>query len=143
MIFSFGQSEHERIAIDVVSYERPTSGDYDDDNWVVTQIEVRVRGFKGKARAALRTTELIEFGSKLRPLHETLSGTAEFTTLEGQSHLQLEGDGKGPINLKGEVMDQAGVGNRLHFSLEFDQSRLADSVRDLDAVISKFPVRSR
>jgi len=80
MIFSFGQSEHERIAIDVVSYERPTSGDYDDDNWVVTQIEVRVRGFKGKARAALRTTELIEFGSKLRPLHETLSGTAEFTT---------------------------------------------------------------
>ena len=101
------------------------------------------RSFKGKARAALRTTELIEFGSQLRPLHETLSGTAEFTTLEGQLHLQLEGDGKGHINLKGEVMDQAGVGNRLHFSLEFDQSRLADSVRDLDAVISKFPVRSR
>ena len=143
MIFSFGQSEHERIAIDVVGYERPTSGDYDDDNWVVTQIEVRIGGFKGKARAALRTTELVEFGSQLRTLHETLSGTAEFTTLEGQLHLQLEGDGKGHINLKGEVMDQAGVGNRLHFSLEFDQSRLADSVRDLDAVISKFPVRSR
>jgi hypothetical protein len=83
MTFAFGQSEHERIAIDVVNYKRPTSGDYDDDNWVVTQIEVHVGGFKGKARASLRTTELIEFGSQLRPLYETLSGTAEFTTLEG------------------------------------------------------------
>jgi hypothetical protein len=142
MTFSFGQSEQERIEVDVLRYERAPIGEYDDDNWLTSQIRVRVGGFRGKVDAAIITGELVAFLARLRPLEETLRGTAEFSTLEGQLHLRLTGDGKGHIELVGEVADQPGIGNRLHFKLEFDQSLLRTSVHELEIITSEFPVRA-
>jgi hypothetical protein len=141
MIFSFGQSEQERIEVDVHGYERPASGEYWDDNWLTVEIRVRAGGFRGNAAATIITGELTKFLSELRPLFESLSGSAEFSTMEGQLSLRLAGDGKGHIELRGEVSDQAGVGNRLHFTLQFDQSQLGASIRELERVTSQFPVR--
>jgi hypothetical protein len=141
MIFSFGQSEHERIEVDVHGYERPVSGEYWDDNWLTVEIRVRAGGFRGKASGTIITSELAKFLSELSPLYESLNGSAEFATMEGQLSLRLVGDGKGHIELRGEVSDQAGVGNRLHFHLDFDQSQLGASIRELESVTSQFPVR--
>jgi hypothetical protein len=55
--------------------------------------------------------------------------------------LRLVGDGKGHIALRGEVADQPGVGNRLHFTLQFDQSQLGASVRELERLTLQFPER--
>ena len=142
MIFSFGHPEQERIEVDVQGYERAPSGEYWDDNWLKVKIQVRVGGFQGKATASIMTSELTEFASELRPLYETLKGNAEFTTLEQQLSLRLAGDGNGHIELRGDVEDRAGMGNRLHFTLQFDQSELKASIHELDKVISLFPVRS-
>ena len=141
MIFSFGQSEHERIEIDVLNYERAPVGEYWDDNWLNVEIRVRAGGFRGKAAATIITSELEKFLSELRPLYEKLDGKAEFATMEGQLGLRLSGDGKGHIELQGEVADQAGIGNRLHFTLQFDQSQLRVSISELERVTVKFPVR--
>ena len=40
-----------------------------------------------------------------------MSGSAEFATMEGQLSLRLVGDGKGHIELRGELADQTGIGN--------------------------------
>jgi hypothetical protein len=141
MIFSFGQTEQERIEVDVLGYERAPIGEYHDDNWLRVELRVQAGGFCGKAAAAIFTDELIRFASELHLLFETLSGSAEFTTMEGQLNLRLVGDGKGHIELCGEVADRAGIGNRLHFALQFDQSQLGMSVRELERVTSQFPVR--
>jgi hypothetical protein len=141
MIFSFGQSEHERVEIDVHGYERAPVGEYWDDNWLVVEVRVSAGGFRGKIRASIITSELTKFASELRPLLESLNGTAAFTTMEGQLNLRLVGDGKGHIELRGDVSDQAGIGNRLHFVLQFDQSQLGRSVSELERVTSQFPVR--
>jgi hypothetical protein len=141
MIFSFGQSERERIEVDVLRYERAPIGEYHDDNWLTAEIRVQAGGFNGNAAVAIVTDELVRFVTELRPLFETLSGSAEFTTTEDQLALKLVGDGKGHIELRGEVADQAGIGNRLHFTLQFDQSQLGASIRELDRVLSQFPVR--
>jgi hypothetical protein len=143
MMFSFGQSGHDRVAVDVVSHERPLTGEYWDDNWLVVEVSVHAGGFQGKTRASIQTSELAAFGRDLRQLYDMLSGTAEFTTIEEQLHLILKDDGKGHITLKGEMMDQPGIGRRLKFNLEFDQSQLANSIRDLSVIIAKFPVRSQ
>ncbi len=37
MIFSFGQSEHERVEIDVLSYEREPVADFYDNNWLIVE----------------------------------------------------------------------------------------------------------
>ena len=142
MIFSFGHSEQERIEVDVQGYERAPSGEYWDDNWLNIEVRVRVGGFQGKATASIITSELAKFASELRPHYETLSGVAEFATLEQQLSLRLSGDGNGHIELRGEVVDGAGMKNRLHFTLQFDQSELKASIHEIDKVISLFPSRS-
>jgi hypothetical protein len=142
MTFSFGQSEQERVEVDVHGYERPASGEYWDDNWLRVEIRVCAGGFRGKTSAAIITSELTKFLSELRPLYETLNGSAEFATMEQQLSLRLTGDGKGHIELRGEIADQPGVGNRLHFALQFDQSQVGASIRELERVISEFPVRA-
>ena len=141
MTFSFGQTEHERIEVDVLCYERTPSGEYHDDNWLNSQIRVSAGGFCGKVDAAIVTDELTEFLGQLRSLFSSLRGRAEFSTMEGQLHLTLTGDGKGHIALAGEVADQPGIGNRLHFALQFDQSQLGVAIRELERVTSTFPIR--
>ena len=142
MIFSFGQSEQERIEVDVHGYESEPIGEYYTDNWLRTEIRVHAGGFRGKASAAIITSELVKFAAELRLLYETLKGSAKFETLETQLNLNILGDGKGHIELTGEVADQAGIGNRLHFTLEFNQSQLGASIRELEKVISSFPIRN-
>lgn len=141
MIFSFGQSQHERIEVDVLRYEREPVGEHFDDNWLTVMIFVQAGGFNGKIRAAILTGELTPLLKQLRSLYETLAGTAEFTTMEGQLHLLFRGDGKGHIVLEGELVDQPGIGNRFHCTLQFDQSQLGASIRELEEVTSEFPVR--
>jgi len=58
MTFSFGQSERERIEVDVLQYERQRTGEYWDDNWLTVQIRVQAGGFHGNAKAAIITSEL-------------------------------------------------------------------------------------
>jgi hypothetical protein len=142
MTFSFGQSQHEYIEVEVLRYERQPVGEYHDDNWVTVQVRVCVGGFRGTVDGAFVTEEFVAFLTQLRPLYQSLSGTAEFATLEGQLHLRLTGDGKGHIELVGEVADQPGIGNRLHFTLHFDQSHLGASIHELERVTSEFPIRS-
>ena len=141
MTFSFGQSEHERIEVDVLGYERSPVGEFNDDNWLRVQIRVAVGGFRGKTDAAFITVELFAFLSELRMLYENLSGKAEFATLEEQLNLLLTGDGKGPIELVGEVADIAGIGNQLKFKFQIDQSQLRASIAELQRVVTEFPIR--
>ena len=117
MIFSFGQSENDRVEIDVLGYERTPVGEHFDDNWLVVKIRVHVGGFRGTSNASILTDELTRFLSELRPLYDKLKGSAEFSTMEEQLSLRLVGDGKGHVELRGEISDQAGIGNRLHFSI--------------------------
>lgn len=142
MIFSFGQSQHNRIEVDVLHYERPPSGEYYDDNWLIVQIRVAAGGFRGKVDASILTDELVGFTAQVRSLNETVSGTAQFTTLEEQLELTLTADSKGRITLSGRVADEAGVGNRLCFEFDFDQSQLNTSLRELEQVVETFPIRT-
>lgn len=142
MVVSFGQMDRERIEIDVLGYERAPVGEFYDDNWLTVTVKVSAGGFRGNIGAAILTSELKKFSDELHPLFQKLNGAAEFVTLEEQLRLKLEGDGKGHIRLEGDVHDRAGIGNRLSFSLQFDQTSLGASIRELEAVLTKFPVRS-
>ena len=141
MIFSFRESEHERIEVDVHGYERAAVGEYWDDNWLTVDIRVQAGGFRGKAAASILTAELAKLLSDLQLLYQNLSGSTEFRTMEEQLTLRFLGDGKGHIELRGEVADQAGIGNRLHFTLQLDPSQLGESVGELARVTQQLPIR--
>lgn len=141
MILSFGESEHERIEIDVLTYERQPKGDYWDDNWVSVKIYVTAAGFHGDVSASIRTDELQRFLEELCRLYKTLQGIAEFKTLEHQLSLRLIPDTTGHIELCGELADRYLQKNRLKFVLSFDQTYLAKSIQELEKIMIKFPVR--
>lgn len=142
MKFSFGQLEEQRLEVDVLGYERPASGNDWDDNLLAVAIHVRAGGFRGETSATVITSELNNFILELRPLYESSGGLARFQTMDGRLSFGLAGDGKGHIELHGEVKDEHGVGNRLHFRLRFDQSQLRTAIRELEQVTSQFPVRA-
>ena len=141
MIFSFGQLEQQRLEVDVLGYERPASGNNWDDNLLAVVIHVRSGGFRGETSATVITSELNSFISELRPLCESSIGLARFQTMDGRLSFGLVGDGKGHFELRGEVKDEHGIGNRLHFKFRSDQSDLGISIRELEQVTLKFPVR--
>lgn len=140
MTFAFGDLESERIEVEVRGYERAPTGEFGDDNWLTIGIRVWAGGFRGDTTASIQAGELTRFLRELRLLEQTLSGAAEFTTIEDQLRLRLTGDGRGHIELRGEVADRAGDGNRLDFTLQFDQSQLGKSIRELERVVLEFPV---
>jgi hypothetical protein len=142
MTFSFRQSEDEHVAIDVLRYERSPMGDYHDDNWLAVRVRVCAGGFRASVGAAIQTAELPAFLSQLRPLCESLDGTAVFTSLEEQLWFRLVGDGKGTFEFDGEIADKPGPGNRLHVTLRLDRSQLQASIRELEGVVSEFPIRA-
>jgi hypothetical protein len=140
--FSIGGSERNRITVEVVNYERVASGEYSDDNWVNVAVSVSAGAFSGSFAASFITDEFASFRSQLRELHRTLKGEATFNTMEGQLALHLVGDGRGGITLKGDALDQPGIGNCLSFELTLDQTYLASTLDGLDQIIAAFPVRS-
>ena len=140
--FSIGGSERERVEVVVQGYERPPSGEYYDDNWLNVQVSVSAGGFKGRFHASFQTAELFGFRDQLSSLYNTLKGEAKFQTMETQLALVLTGDGRGRISLKGEAWDQPGIGNRLEFNLDLDQTHIGKTLSELNEVVGGFPVRA-
>jgi hypothetical protein len=140
--FSLGGSEHERVEVTVSGYERQPSGDYHDDNWLTVEVSLAVGGFRGRFQASFLTAELTEFRDQLAALNTSLKGEAKLVTMETQLLLSLSGNGRGGILLKGEAWDQPGIGNCLAFGLDIDQTHLANTLQELDAIIERFPVRA-
>jgi hypothetical protein len=142
MKISFGGSEREQLQIEIMGYERQQPvREFYDDNWLKVRISVSAGGFRGEADASFLTEELVSFLTQLRPLYTSLRGQAEFQTMENQLRLILVGDSKGHIGIDGVFLDDAGVGNGLTFKINFDQSQLGQSMRELEQAITKFPVR--
>ncbi len=140
--FALISSPSEKLNITVQGYERPTSGEYFDDNWLIVNVEVCAGAFRGKFSATFLTHEFVDFREQLQELYDSLNGEAVFSTLEEQLSIHISGNGLGGIVLRGRASDQAGIGNKLEFEFNLDQTYLVPALRDLNELICLFPVRS-
>jgi hypothetical protein len=84
--FSIGGSEHNKVTVEVINYERPASGDYHDDNWVNVGVYIAVGAVSGRFAASFVTDEFVDFRSQLRELYETLNGEADVHHTGGAAH---------------------------------------------------------
>ena len=120
--------------------ERPRVIDYWDDNWVEVDIEIAAGAFRGAFPATVRTDEVLRFRDQLRPLYEKLTGRAVFDPMEPWLRIEVEGDGKGHFHASCKADDQPGIGNKLAFTVDFDQTELPAILKGLDAICEAFPV---
>jgi hypothetical protein len=136
-----GGAARECLVIDVFERERPQSTDYDDGNWLHASVQIHVGGFDGRVSGNLRAEEFVDFRDEVAALHHSLDGDANFRTMEDWLTIEMRGDGRGHIEVKGQLHDDPGSVNRLTFRLELDQTFLASILAGLDEVVTRFPVR--
>ena len=131
------------LRIRVVGRMHPGATDFWDGNWLVSPIDLVVGGFTGRAAAGLRSEELLRLREGLEMLYESLEGEATLESMEDWLHLTCRGDGRGHVEVLGTLVDQPGVGNKLTFSLQTDQSFLPELIASLRKVESSYPVMGR
>jgi hypothetical protein len=137
--FHLGGRNAEYLEVWVLS--RSDAADYWDGNWLGCDVRISIGGFRARFPANFRTNEVESFAEEVRGLHERLSGSARFESMEGQLRLLLEGDGRGHIRCQGDARDEAGTGNLLKFELELDQTELFGTMVELNELLNRYPVR--
>lgn len=138
-----GNVDGEHVQINLLSRSHPECDDYWDGNWIASEVELRTGAYRASFRSDFRSEDFTSFHQSVCQLSETLRGFAKFDTMEGQLALELIGDGRGHIRVEGTSLDVAGVGNRLDFHFDIDQTYLSRIVRSLEKSISMYPVVGR
>jgi hypothetical protein len=139
-VFRCGGEAAEYVEVTIFGRSVPGATDFWDGNWLRSEVRLRVGGFTGAYSANLRTDELAGFATQLRTLRVELRGDAQLRTMEAQLNLAFVGDGRGHFQVKGEARDEAGTGNQLSFELSMDQTDLVPLLRQLEAVLERYPV---
>jgi hypothetical protein len=87
------------------------------------------------------TTDFELFKRELKATYKNLNGTAKFKTLEGQIEINMRGDRLGHFEIECVAMDEPGTGNQLEIRMGFDQTYIPDLLRQLDNIISEYPIQ--
>jgi hypothetical protein len=136
---------HQYVQIRVHGQERPSAVDFDDSQWLIADLQVQVGGMSADVpRVALSIEELRDFATELTDVHRTLTGSAHLESMENWIDVRIEAQANGTLHVEGDVQDQPGTGNALHFTLiDLDQTHLPPLIADLDHALSRYSSISR
>lgn len=118
--------------------DKPRS--YWNDNWIDVAIEIRVGAFDGRYTTQLHGDEFQYLREQLPKLHSFEIHKIEFSAMEGQLKIRIEGDRRGNFAAHCEACDRSD-GNCLSFTLCFDQTEIPRMIHELDAIITAHPLR--
>ena len=137
-----GNKTGDHLLIKVFGRTHPSCDDYWDGNWLSVDIHVSSGAFTEHIThdVCLRTTEFKSFLTQIEPLYESLKGTAEYASLEDWIKITIRGDGLGHFIAEGFVIDNHCEGNKLNFSIHFDQTSLPQTISNLKGLLEKYPV---
>lgn len=128
------------IEVDVLNRNYPNSSDYWDANWVTSKINIKIPGYLVSYDADLRTDELRDFAKEIKLMSKLLKGKATLKNLDNYLQIECEMNKTGKIIWIAETCYPAGDGAVLKFEFESDQSFLADLIKEMENVLSTFPV---
>ena len=138
-----GNKTGDHLLIKVFGYTNTKKRiDYWDDNWIGAEIHISSGAFTGHIThdVLLRTTEFKSFLTQVEPLYESPKGVAEYSSLEDWIKITIRGDGLGHFTAEGFVIDNHCEGNKLNFSIHFDQTSLPQTISSLKELLEKNPV---
>jgi hypothetical protein len=135
-----GGEQAEFLTLTIHGRSLPDATDYWDGNWLACTAEVSAGAFRGTLNGLLRNEDLSKFLHRLEALYERLTGEALFDTLDGWLVLRLIGDGRGHVEVRGQLVDDPVGGNSLEFRLPLDQTDLSPLMAQIRAVLEQFPV---
>jgi len=131
------------IVIKVIGYERPEADNQDDANWLKCALTVEATPFSGTFNSAFTTHDLVHLYEQLENSLSSLSGTVSFENTENDIAFDIEFNKRGGATLSGAAHPHKWLGASLQFRLETDQSYLAQTMRQLEVVLRRFPVKQK
>lgn len=131
--------EDTKIGIAVFTQSYPDSSDYWDGNWLNAKIECEIPGFAAKFGFQLRSDEIKDFTDQLKVMAHQQKGKAALYNLDGYVEIEGTMDGRNVL-WKAALCYPAGNGASLKFDFRSDQSDLFQTIKELDGVLSIFPV---
>ncbi|KGR76261.1 WapI family immunity protein [Ureibacillus sinduriensis] len=140
MKFHLLGDDFEKVEIEVVTRSHPNTTDYWDINWIDSKISVEIPGYVVQFHAALRTDEISDFLQGLKLMYSNLRGKAALNNLDNAIFFECEMDHLGKLKWLGETCYPAGYGALLKFEFSSDQSYLKKLIKELEAILSAFPV---
>jgi hypothetical protein len=111
-----------------------------DRNWVLTKVTIKAGVFSGQFSAEFMTTDFELLKRQLILLDKDFNKVAKFSPLEQQLILTIAGDGLGHFAIDCEATPEPNGGQKLTFSLLFDQTEIKNYIRQLDRITKQFPI---
>lgn len=119
----------------VLIHAGPVPDSYYD---VPTEVTVRVRGFAGFSAHTAEPTDFVQLRDALRALSRTLAGTAVFEPGQGWVRIELIGDARGGLAVRGQLREEEVEGlTQVSFAFAIDQSYLPPVIAALDQLLGK------
>lgn len=100
------------------------------DDWYYMDVNVAVSDFNGSVKAYLESIDFKRFEQQLQVLYDTLQGTAELRPIEKQVVVVLTGNGRGGIEVTGELSSLTRQ-NKLEYCFEIDQTFIVETLHQL------------
>ena len=143
-VIHISATEQEYLAITILGRSIPQPTNIWDANWLDVSLVLRTAYNSGEFQRHIKATilprELISFRNQLAALHQSLRGSATFSTLEGWLEMKCVGDGRGHIDIACQVRNEPGIGDTLNFQIHIDQTYLPAILSSLDDVLAVYPV---
>jgi multidrug efflux pump subunit AcrA (membrane-fusion protein) len=133
--------EQGSLAIEVSAYENPSATDEDDANWLASKLTVKAEPFSGSFKVAFTTHDFASLHERLKKALASLSEAVTFQSTEDDLSLTIEFNKRGTATIAGVAQPHGSRGAALHFRLDTDQSALTRTLRELESVLRRFPVK--
>jgi hypothetical protein len=133
--------EHGSLTIEVHGYQHPGVEDQDDANWLSCTLTVKAGPITGGYKSSFTTYDLIRLHDDLKNVLTTLTGVVSFENTESDIEFNIEFNKRGGAAVNGVAHPNRWQGASLRFRLETDQSTLSQTLRQLEAVLRRFPIK--
>jgi hypothetical protein len=133
------KSEGRFIEVIILRRIYPERTDFEDANWLESEIKIDVPGFKGLYGTNLRTDDFERFYKDLEKLKTGKSSKVEFTTMEEGLHLEGLLDITGNVKWIGTAKSSWG-GSCLTFKIETDNASIDNLLKQMLEILNKYPI---
>jgi hypothetical protein len=133
--------ENGSLTVEVYRYERPGTEDADDANWLNCEVSVKAGAFGGNFKCAFTTHDFVALHQRLKTAVESLTGNVSFQNTEADLFLNIDFGKRGATLVHGKAQPHRSPEGTLSFEFDSDQSYLAQTLCQLEAVLRHFPVR--
>jgi hypothetical protein len=128
-----------KLEITILRRSYPESTDFEDANWLETDIKIDVMGFKGLYGVNLRTDDFERFYKDLEKLIDNQSSIVEFTTMEEGIYLKGILDMTGNIKWNGTAKSSC-ANSCFTFAIETDYTSIDDLLKQVQKILHEYPV---